>query len=99
MEHNNHKITSFKITAPYTLELKFNDNKVQIINFKKLLYGEMFSILRDPKMFEKVTIDPEVFTIVWPNGADFDPEILYDWEKYQAEIFERAEKWKMNEEN
>jgi len=33
----------------------------------------------DLSLFNQVTIDPEVFTIVWPNGADFDPTTLHDW--------------------
>jgi hypothetical protein len=30
-------------------------------------------------LFEQVKIDPEVHTLVWPNGADFDPATLHDW--------------------
>jgi len=84
------KVTAFKITAPYTLELKFDDGLCRSINFKDILHGEMFSPLRDLELFNLVTIDPEVFTIVWPNGADFDPVILHDWDKYEAELINRS---------
>jgi hypothetical protein len=30
-------------------------------------------------LFNQVRIDPEVHTLVWPNGADFDPAMLHDW--------------------
>ena len=30
-------------------------------------------------MFKQVRIDPEVHTLVWPNGADFNPATLHDW--------------------
>ena len=30
-------------------------------------------------LFGQVWIDPEVHTLVWPNGADFDPATLHDW--------------------
>lgn len=93
MNHSIYKIISLKITAPYTLELTFDDNKIQEINFEKILYGEMFSPLRNPEIFNLVKIDPEVFTIVWPNGADFDPETLYNWENYKDELISRAKDW------
>ena len=77
-----YKIISFKIKSPYTLELIFNDGAIKEINFEKILSGEMFSPLKDQKLFNQVSIDPEVHTIVWPNGADFDPAILHDWDEF-----------------
>lgn len=95
MKHSIYKITSLQIVAPFTLELKFNDNKIQIIDFKDLLHGEMYSPLNDLNFFDQVKIDPEVSTIVWPNGADFDPETLYNWEDYKDELIRRAGKWEV----
>jgi len=50
------------------------------IPFKILpvLAGALFAPLRDPELFRQVRIDPEVQTLVWPNGADYDPATLYD---------------------
>lgn len=93
MQHPIYKISSFKIIAPYTLELKFNDGICKVINFEKTLTGEMYSPLKDLKIFNMVSIDKEVYTIVWPNGADFDPAIIHDWDKYKNEIEGRAEEW------
>ncbi|MBK6773492.1 MAG: DUF2442 domain-containing protein [Ignavibacteria bacterium] len=77
-----YKIISFKIKSPYTLELIFNDGAIKEINFEKILSSEMFSPLKDQKLFNQVSIDPEVNTIVWPNRADFDPAILHDWDEF-----------------
>ena len=45
MNHLICKIISLGITAPYTLELKFNDGAIKEINFERMLFGEMFSPL------------------------------------------------------
>jgi hypothetical protein len=37
----------------------------------------VFAPLRDEKEFAKVRVHPELGTIVWPNGADLDPVVLY----------------------
>ncbi len=29
------------------------------------------------RMFAQVQLDDELGTIVWPNGADFDPDVLH----------------------
>jgi hypothetical protein len=38
----------------------------------------MFEPLRDIARFNSVIVDPELGTLVWPNGADLDPEGLHD---------------------
>ena len=52
------------------------------IDFEPVLLGNLYGPLKDEKLFNQVKIDPEVHTLVWPNGADFDPETLYNWAKY-----------------
>ena len=65
------------------------------IDFRPVLAGEMYGPLQDERLFGQVEIDPEVHTLVWPNGADFDPATLHDWPKYAEEIQRMARKWAM----
>lgn len=58
-----------------------------------VLAGELYSPLRDPAEFARVKIDPEVNTLVWPSGADFDPAILHDWPKHEAAFRAAAQRW------
>jgi hypothetical protein len=46
-------------------------------------------------LFQQVRIDPEVHTLVWPNGADFDPTILHDWPEHVEALKERARQWQL----
>jgi len=57
------------------------------------LAGDLYGPLRDPSLFEQVRTNFEVHTLVWPNGADFDPETLHDWPWYAAAFAERARAW------
>ena len=49
--------------------------------------------LRDAILFDQVQIDPIAHTLVWPSGADFDPETLRNWPDYGEELAERAKSW------
>lgn len=60
------------------------------IDFLPVLAGVLFAPLRDPELFRQVRIDPEVQTLVWPNGADYDPATLYDWPDYLDAMQKRA---------
>jgi hypothetical protein len=93
MKHPIYKITSVKNISDYTLELIFNDGLMKRIDFEPVLHGEIYSPLREKTLFNKVKIDKEVSTIVWPNGADFEPALLHDWEKYIDELKERVKNW------
>jgi hypothetical protein len=33
--------------------------------------------LRDRAYFRQVRVDPELRTVVWPNGFDLDPDVLH----------------------
>lgn len=88
------KINTVEIIAPYTLRLRFNDGSVRTIDLETMLYGELFGPLRDLSLFNQCTLDKETGTIVWPNGADFDPATLYDWDKNKEELYQRAQQWK-----
>jgi hypothetical protein len=93
MVHSIHKVTAFQNTAPYTLLVSFEDNTQQTINFFPVLFGEQFGPLKDLSLFKKVRIDHEVHTLVWPNGADFDPATLHDWPQYADEFALRMKQW------
>jgi hypothetical protein len=62
---------------PYVVRVVFADGAVRDVDIEPLLGGPIFASLRDPKLFEQVDVDEYAQTIVWPNGADLDPEVLY----------------------
>lgn len=89
------RVESFEIVAPYTLRIHFDDDTTQTIDFRPVLAGELYKPLRDLALFNRVRLDPEVHTLVWPNGADFDPETLHNWPKYAEAWKERARQWEL----
>jgi hypothetical protein len=93
MTHPIYRAMSFKILAPYTLEVEFDDNTTQVIDFKPILKGELYGPLQDLTLFNQVQIDPEVHTLVWPNGADFDPATLHDWQENLEDLMCLAHRW------
>mgnify|MGYP001591528553 CR=1 FL=1 len=96
MRHPIYRVRSYEIVAPYTLKVQFDDNTWQIIDFQSILVGKIYAPLRDLLLFNRVQIDPEVQTLVWPNGADFDPATLHDWPRYADEFKAHVQKWALN---
>ena len=93
--HPIHRVTGFQLTAPYTLQVRFDDQTEQVINFEPVLAGELYQPLRDSALFNQVRIDPEVHTLVWPNGADFDPATLHDWPHQVEALVKLARRWEL----
>jgi hypothetical protein len=91
--HQIYRVEAYQVIAPYTLRVKFDDQTAQTIDFRPVLAGELFGPLRDLSLFDQVQIDREVRTLVWPNGADFDPETLHDWPRYAQALAARAQQW------
>ncbi|MDQ3980659.1 MAG: DUF2442 domain-containing protein [Actinomycetota bacterium] len=64
----------------FRLRLTFADGLVTEIDLAEKLagaVGPVFEPLRDPAFFAQVSVDEELGTIVWPNGADLAPDALH----------------------
>lgn len=93
MSHPIHRVASFTVVAPYTIHVSFADGTDQRIDFRPVLEGPLFGALQNPRTFEQVVLDSEAGTLVWPNGADFDPATLHDWPNVREELAARASQW------
>lgn len=71
------RIRSVEPLEGFVLRLAFDDDTVREIDLEPELWGPVFEPLRDTQLFRQVRVDEELGTIVWPNGADLDPDVLH----------------------
>lgn len=58
----------------------FTDGTVATVDLTPLLQGPMFeNIAADDHVFAQVRLSPGWGCLEWPNGADIDPEVLYEF--------------------
>src|SRR3979490_3222680 len=93
MKHAIHRVISFEIVSPFTLCVRLEDRTEQTIDFEPVRAGELYGPLHDLELFDQVQIDSDAHTLVWPNGADFDPATLHDWPKHVEELSKQARQW------
>ena len=93
MTHPIHRVARFDIVGPYALAVEFTDGTTQQIDFQPVLRGVLFGPLRDLATFNAVVLDQDAGTLIWPNGADFDPAALHDWPAVCTELAARAQAW------
>lgn len=67
------------MTGEHRLRLRFEDGVCGELDFSGEIWQGIFSPLADPRYFDRVQLDEQLGTIVWPNGADIAPETLYRW--------------------
>ncbi len=71
-------IVEVKPLGGYRLYLRFEDGVAGELDFAgRLRFEGVFAPLRDPAVFAQVRVHPELGTVVWPNGADLDPDVLH----------------------
>jgi Protein of unknown function (DUF2442) len=65
----------------HKVELGFQDGLRAVVDLRRVIkrFDGVFEPLKDREYFRLVRVDPESGTIVWPNGADICPDVLYSF--------------------
>ena len=71
-------ITSVAVVRHGVVRLTFSDGRAGELDVLDRMRGPVFEQARTPDGFARVTVDPEIGTIVWPGGADLAPDTLYE---------------------
>ena len=63
----------------YALALTFSNGVHAELDLRDRVIdrGGILAPLSDIDFFSRVQVDPEAGTLVWPNGVDFCPDVLY----------------------
>lgn len=70
------RVTEVEPMEGFVLRLRFNDGSERVLDLESELWGPVFEPLKaDLALFRAVRIAGP--TIAWPNGADFDPDVLH----------------------
>jgi Protein of unknown function (DUF2442)/Domain of unknown function (DUF4160) len=79
-EPMNPRIAHVRVPAPYRVQLTFTDGTSGTVDLAPWIEGRrgVFAALQDLAFFATVSVDQDAGTIVWPNGADLDPDVLYE---------------------
>lgn len=71
-------IVSVQPLEAYRIRLCFEDGIEGVIDISEIIpFSGIFAPLAEPSYFATVKVNPEFGTIVWDNGADLDPDVLY----------------------
>jgi hypothetical protein len=88
------RVNYVRYVGDYRLELGFTDGLRKELDFRDEVAGRggVFRPLSDFNFFKQVQVDPEAGTIVWPNGVDLCPDVLYSLATGQPIELLQAEK-------
>ncbi len=71
------RIRSVQLLEGFTVRLGLSDRSEKTVDLTPYMQGEIFEpVRRNPSVFRQVRVDQDLGTIVWPNGADIDPDVL-----------------------
>jgi hypothetical protein len=71
-------VTQVRPLEGYRLHIHFEDGVEGAVNLAEMIqFTGVFAPLKERDYFVQVSVNPDVGTICWPNGADIDPDVLY----------------------
>lgn len=76
-----HIVKKVKYIEDFKLLLTFNDKKkkiVDLIKYSNESQETVFYPFKNIEFFKSVEVDEFAGTLVWPNGADLCPDVLYE---------------------
>lgn len=72
-------VIDVKVLHDYLLELQFDNGASGVVDIARIVPFEgVFAPLKDRAYFSRVTVNPDIGTICWENGADISPSLLFD---------------------
>ncbi len=72
------RVQSVTALENHRVRLTFTGGTERVIDLEPYLRGPIFEEIRsDRELFREVRVDKDLGSIVWPNGADIDPDVLY----------------------
>lgn len=72
------EVIKVKVLSRYRLRLRFDDGVEGIVDISEYIpFTGVFKQLKNMEYFRQVRVNPESGTIMWPNGADLDSDVLY----------------------
>ncbi len=73
-----HYVEDASYVADYKLQIRFNGGETRLVDLADHLDGPIFEPLKDVGFFQRFLVNHDIDTVVWPNGADFSPDFLYE---------------------
>ncbi len=73
------RVVGVRHLKDYELQFSFSDGTVANLDLRARIAGRggVFEPLQRVEFFAQVCVDPEAGTLVWPNGVDLCPDVLY----------------------
>ena len=74
-----HDVIAVEHAGGHCLLLTFDNGDKRTIDIAAIVpFDGVFEQFNDERFFRQVRVEPDVGTIVWPNGADLCPDVLYE---------------------
>lgn len=94
-----HAVKKVEYLKDFKLKLTFRNKDVKVVDLEKELLGPMFEPLKNIEYFKQVKTDG--YTIVWPNQADFCPDVLHaigkNFHETKKSLIQRKQKTAQND--